>query len=72
MKLIHFIYVLEDPIIISVNTANQRKESYTMIIPAITYIVFAIAGLLGSAIAWDDFRGTMKMSQKVKKQSTCS
>lgn len=25
-----------------------------MIVPALTYIVIAIAGLIGSAIAWED------------------
>lgn len=27
-----------------------------MIVPALTYIIFAISGLIGSAIAWEDLR----------------
>ncbi len=36
-----------------------------MIVPALTYIVLAISGLIGSAIAWDDLRqGTRKPTAK--------
>lgn len=31
-----------------------------MIIPVLTYAVIAVAGLLGSAIAWDDLRDANK------------
>lgn len=31
-----------------------------MIVPALTYIVLAISGLIGSAIAWDDLRKTTR------------
>jgi hypothetical protein len=27
-----------------------------MIVPAITYLVLAVSGLIGSAIAWDDLK----------------
>ncbi len=38
-----------------------------MIVPTITYLVFALSGLLGSAIAWDDLRkATRNPEEKAK------
>lgn len=31
-----------------------------MIVPALTYVVLAITGLIGSAIAWEDLRNACK------------
>ncbi len=35
-----------------------------MIVPALTYLVLAISGLIGSAIAWDDLKGVTRKDSK--------
>lgn len=40
-----------------------------MIAPTLTYVMLAISGLLGSAIAWDDLR---KIIRKPKAKKTCA
>jgi uncharacterized membrane protein YgaE (UPF0421/DUF939 family) len=37
-----------------------------MVIPALTYAVLAITGLLGSVIDWEDLRNLKKPSQKTE------
>jgi len=40
-----------------------------MIAPTLTYIMLAISGLIGSAIAWDDLR---KIARKPDTKKSCS
>jgi hypothetical protein len=39
-----------------------QPRSNTMIATALTYVVLAASGLIGSAIAWDDLRNAARKS----------